>query len=93
LYLFGFHLAHIKIIGVFGWFHDFVGNVVPNLHVNHLRIISYHSQLVEPDISQNGEEPAFRVTALSWSFSHRQHATDRESNNEYGQDAPAYAAD
>ena len=45
--------------------YDAVGNVIPNLDLNHLRTIAPLSQLVEPYISEDGEEPALYVAARS----------------------------
>jgi hypothetical protein len=49
----------------FRWLYDTVGNIIPNLDLNHLRTISSLSQLVEPDISRDSEEAALHVEARS----------------------------
>ena len=53
------------VVRVFGWLHDVVGIAIAGFDLNHLRTIAAFSQLVEPDIFQDGEEPALDVAIRS----------------------------
>src|ERR1700730_14445425 len=64
-HLLGLQFAYVEIVRIFGWLHDVVGGAIPGLDLNHLRTIAPFPQLVEQDIFQDGEEPAFDVAVRS----------------------------
>ena len=57
----GLERAQIKIMRIFGWLYNVVGNVIPGFDLNQLRSIAAFSLLVEPNIFQDGKEPPLNV--------------------------------
>jgi hypothetical protein len=69
MHLLGLQFAYVMVVRVFGWLDDVVGSVIPGIDLNDLGAVAQFSQLVDSNIFQNGEQPAFDV-AVGAQFPH-----------------------